>query len=123
MVSKQIKNLNLFSIRLPLPALVSILHRLSGVLLFLLMPFLTWTFCNSISSDLNFNKTALILNTWPVKIIQIFFIWALIHHLMAGLRHLLLDLQIGNDLIVARFSSKTVLLISFLLTAIVVYWV
>ena len=123
MVSKQTKNLNLFSIRLPLPALVSILHRLSGVLLFLLMPFLTWAFCNSISSDLNFNKIALILNAWPVIIIQAFFIWALIHHLMAGLRHLLLDLQIGNDLIVARFSSKTVLLISFLLTAIVVYWV
>ena len=122
-MSKQHKNLNLISIRLPLPALVSILHRLSGVLLFLLMPFLTWTFCNSISSDLNFNKTVLILNTWPVKIIQIFFIWALIHHLMAGLRHLLLDLQIGNDLIVARFSSKTVLIISFLLTVIVVYWI
>ena len=122
-MSKQHKNLNLISIRLPLPALVSILHRLSGVLLFLLMPFLTWTFCNSISSDLNFNKTALILNTWPVKIILIFFIWALIHHLMAGLRHLLLDLQIGNDLIVARFSSKTVLIISFLLTVIVVYWI
>ena len=87
------------------------------------MPFLTLAFCNSISSDLNFNKTALILNTLPVKIIQLFFIWALIHHLMAGLRHLLLDLQIGNDLIVARFSSKTVLLVSFWLTAILVYWV
>ena len=122
-MSEQPKNLNLFSIRLPVPALVSILHRLSGALLFLLMPFLTWAFCNSISSDLNFNKTALILNTWPVKIIQVFFIWALIHHLMAGLRHLLLDLQIGNDLIVARFSSKTVLIISFLLTVIVVYWI
>ena len=122
-MSKQHKNLNLISIRLPLPALVSILHRLSGVLLFLLMPFLTWTFCNSISSDLNFNKTALILNTWPVKIIQIFFIWALIHHLMAGLRHLLLDLQIGSDLIIARFSSKTVLLISFLLTVILICWI
>ena len=122
-MSKQHKNLNLFSIRLPLPAMVSILHRLSGVLLFLLMPLLTWAFCNSISSDLNFNKTALILNTWPVKIILIFFIWALIHHLMAGLRHLLLDLQIGSDLIIARFSSKTVLLISFLLTVILICWI
>ena len=121
-MSKQPKNLNLFSIRLPLPALVSILHRLSGVLLFLLMPFLTWAFYSSISSGVNFNKTVLILNTWPVQIIKLFFIWALIHHLMAGLRHLLLDLQIGNDLIVARFSSKTVLIISFLLTVIVVYW-
>ena len=122
-MSKQPKNLNLFSIRLPLPALVSILHRLSGVLLFLLMPFLTWAFCHSLSTDLNFKETILVLNSWPVKIIQVFFIWALIHHLMAGLRHLLLDLQIGNDLIVARFSSKTVLLISFLLTAILLYLV
>ena len=123
MISKQPKNLNLFSIRLPLPALVSILHRLSGVLLFLLMPFLTWAFCNSLSSELNFAKTIVILNSWPAKVIQIFFIWALLHHLMAGLRHLLLDLQIGNDLILARFSSKTVLFVSFILTTIVAYWI
>ena len=123
MASKETKNLNLFSIRLPLPALVSILHRLSGVLLFLLMPFLTWAFCHSISSEINFNKIVFILNAWPVKIIQVFFIWALIHHLMAGLRHLLLDLQIGSDLIIARFSSKTVLLISFLLTVILICWI
>ncbi len=120
---KQPKNLNLLSIRLPLPALVSILHRMSGVVLFLLMPFLTWAFCNSLVSDLNFTKTMLILNSWPAKIIQIFFIWAFFHHLMAGLRHLLLDLQIGNDLILARFSSKTVLFVSFLLTTIIIYWV
>jgi succinate dehydrogenase / fumarate reductase cytochrome b subunit len=123
LVSKQPKNLNLFSIRLPLPALVSILHRMSGVLLFLLMPFITWAFCYSLSSDLNFNEMVLILNTWPVKTMEVFFIWALIHHLIAGLRHLLLDLQIGNDLIMARLSSKTVLLVSFVLTAIVVYWI
>ena len=123
MISKQPKNLNLFLIRLPLPALVSILHRMSGVLLFLLMPLLTWVLCASLSSILYFNKIILILDTWPIKIIQVFFIWALIHHLMAGLRHLLLDLQIGNDLILARLSSKTVLLISFFLTVIVGYWV
>ena len=119
---KQPKNLNIFSIRLPLPALVSILHRMSGVLLFLLMPFLSWALCASLLSDFHFNKTVLILKAWPVKIIGVIFIWALIHHLMAGLRHLLLDLQIGNDLIAARFSSKSVLLISFMLTAIVIYW-
>ena len=118
---KQPKNLNLLSIRLPLPALVSILHRMSGVLLFLLMPFFSWALCTSLLSDFHFNKTLHILNAWPVKIIGVIFIWALIHHLMAGLRHLLLDLQIGNDLIAARFSSKSVLLISFILTAIVIY--
>ena len=57
--------------------------------------------------------------TWLVCCL---FIWAFVHHLMAGLRHLLLDLQVGNDLIMARFSSKTVLLISFILTVIVAYW-
>lgn len=123
LISKQPKNLNILLIRLPLPALVSILHRMSGVFLFLLMPFLTWAFCNSLSSDTNFNKTVVILNSWPVKIIEVIFIWALIHHLLAGLRHLLLDLQIGNDLILARFSSKTVLFISFILTGIFIYWI
>jgi succinate dehydrogenase / fumarate reductase cytochrome b subunit len=96
---------------------------MSGVLLFLLMPFLTWAFCHSLSSDLNFKETILILNAWPVKIIEVFFIWALIHHLIAGLRHLLLDFQIGSDLIVARLSSKTVLVVSFILTFIMACWV
>ena len=96
---------------------------MSGVLLFLLMPFFSWALCASLSSALHFNKIILILDTWPIKIIQVFFIWALVHHVMAGLRHLLLDLQIGNDLIVARFSSKTVLLISFLLTVVMAYWI
>ena len=63
---------------------------------------------------------ATLSSTSPIMIL--FFIWALIHHLMAGFRHLLLDLQVGNDLIVARFSSKTVLLLSFLLTVTVAYW-
>jgi succinate dehydrogenase / fumarate reductase cytochrome b subunit len=95
---------------------------MSGVILFILMPFVTWAFCNSLSSELNFAKTMLILNTWPVEIIKVFFVWALLHHLMAGLRHLLLDLQIGNDLILARFSSKTVLIVSFILTIIIAFW-
>ena len=86
------------------------------------MPFLSWALCASLLSDFHFNKILLILNTWPIKTIGVIFIWALIHHLMAGLRHLLLDLQIGNDLIAARFSSKSVLLISFILTSIMIYW-
>lgn len=123
MATRKIKNLNLFSIRLPLPALVSILHRMSGVILFLLMPLMIWAFCYSLTSELNFNFILLLMDSWLVKSIEVLFIWALLHHLIAGLRHLLLDFQIGTDLIVARLSSKTVLIVSFMLTALSVNWI
>ena len=60
---------------------------------------------------------------YTVRSIEVIFIWALLHHLIAGLRHLLLDFQIGTDLIVARLSSKTVLIVSFMLTALSVNWI
>ena len=116
------KNLNLFTIRLPIPALVSILHRMSGVALFVLMPFLTISFCKSILSVTYFKDAYMQINQFPYTLIFYLMIWGLIHHVIAGLRHLLLDMQIGNELIVARLSSKAVLAFSFIFTAIAIYF-
>ena len=119
MALKQPKNLNLFTIRFPMPAIVSILHRMSGVLIFLSLPLITYLFCLSILSEQGYLKVIELLNLWPIQVIKLFLTWGFVHHLIAGCRHLLLDMLIGNDLIVARLTSKTVLIISLLLTVII----
>ena len=121
MPKKITKNLNLFTIRLPLPALVSILHRMSGAVLFIFMPFLVVAFCNSLTSASFYERTISQLFSFPFVLIFYFMVWGLIHHLIAGFRHLFLDMQIGNDLIVARLSSKSVLVSSIVGTLLVIY--
>lgn len=123
MPKKITKNLNLFTIRLPLPALVSILHRMSGAVLFIFMPFLVVAFCNSLTSASFYERTISQLFSFPFVLIFYFMVWGLIHHLIAGFRHLFLDMQIGNDLIVARLSSKSVLVSSIVGTLLVIYLV
>jgi len=121
MARKQTKNLNLFTIRFPLPALVSILHRMSGVVLFVLMPFFVVEFCNSLSSPSQYNNMLIQLSSFPFITILYLMVWGIIHHLIAGARHLLLDMQIGNSLIVARLSSKSVLALSVVGTILAIY--
>ena len=120
MITKQPKNLNLFTIRFPIPAIVSILHRMSGVIIFLFMPVITIAFCMSLMSSSDFASVILIINLWPLRILGAILTWGVFHHFIAGCRHLLLDLQIGNDLITARFTSKTVLILSFIFTVLVI---
>jgi len=120
MITKQPKNLNLFTIRFPIPAIVSILHRMSGVIIFLLMPAITIAFCMSLMSSSDFASVILIINLWPLRILGAILTWGVFHHFIAGCRHLLLDMQIGNDLIIARFTSKTVLILSFIFTMLVI---
>ena len=120
MMTKQPKNLNLFTIRFPIPAIVSILHRMSGVVIFLLMPAITIAFCMSLMSSSDFSSVILIINLWPLRILGAILTWGVFHHFIAGCRHLLLDMQIGNDLIIARFTSKTVLILSFIFTVLVI---
>jgi succinate dehydrogenase / fumarate reductase cytochrome b subunit len=118
-MSKKPKNLNLFTIRFPVPAIVSIMHRMSGVIIFLLMPFITIGFSISLMSSNGFANVISIFDLWPVRILSALLVWGTFHHFIAGCRHLLLDMQIGNDLIIARLTSKTVLILSFIFTALV----
>jgi succinate dehydrogenase / fumarate reductase cytochrome b subunit len=110
------KYLNLFQIRLPVPAFVSILHRVSGAGLFLMLPVLLYWWQQSVASFSTYNALAALLSHWFVKLVLIGLLWAYFHHLFAGIRHLLLDLDIGTDLAAARLSSKLVLAISIALT-------
>jgi succinate dehydrogenase / fumarate reductase cytochrome b subunit len=108
----------LFEIRLPLPGWVSILHRISGALL--VFPFAAWLLYMldaSLASQASFEKLAGYLKLPLVKAGLLLFIWAYCHHLCAGVRFLLLDLNRGIELAAARRSSGAVLVASLALTA------
>jgi succinate dehydrogenase / fumarate reductase cytochrome b subunit len=111
------KNLNLTTIRLPLPALVSILHRLSGVLLFLILPVLLLALHYSLDSSASFERLLKIATHPLSKLFMLGLAWAFLHHLLAGLRHLAFDMNWGVELVQARLSNKLVLVGSLLLTA------
>lgn len=103
------KNLNLFTIRLPINAVVSILHRASGVGLFLALPLLLLAFQASVASHDSYILLTKMLNTWYLKLFLIALSWAFFHHFFAGIRHLLQDIHWMTSLQKARFSSRVVL--------------
>jgi succinate dehydrogenase / fumarate reductase cytochrome b subunit len=113
------KNLDLTTIRLPLPGFVSILHRVSGFGLFLMLPVLLWLFQSSISSADTFDSFKAFVANPVAKLLVLGLIWAYMHHFCAGLRFLALDLHMGLDLESARMTSKLVLGVSLIATAII----
>jgi succinate dehydrogenase / fumarate reductase cytochrome b subunit len=118
------KHLDLTKIRLPVPGLVSILHRVSGAVLFLFMPLLLWLWQESVASQQRFDQFTAVASHWAMKLVLIGLAWAYLHHLCAGVRHLALDLHIGTELPAARASSWAVLIVSLGFTAIlgVILW-
>lgn len=108
--------LDLFRIRLPLPGWVSILHRASGLLLFLAIPLMLYSLEASLSSSREFDALRQMFDSKPAKLIELVLLWALLHHLFAGIRFLLLDLGIGASLGSARAASRWVLAASLALT-------
>ncbi|QVL45863.1 MAG: succinate dehydrogenase, cytochrome b556 subunit [Methylophilaceae bacterium] len=100
------KNLNLLTIRLPINALVSILHRVSGMGLFLLLPLLLLALQGSFASEADYLRVLMAMDFWLVKLVIIGFAWAFFHHFYAGLRHLAQDLHWMHGLHQARYSSR-----------------
>ena len=107
----------LFEIRLPLPGWVSILHRVSGLLLFLSGVWLLFMLDRSLASESGFESMRRYADLWPVKLSLLVIVWAYCHHLCAGIRFLFLDLDKGGDLPVARRTSVAVFVVSLGLTA------
>ncbi len=116
---KRPKNLDLPTIRLPLPGILSIIHRISGAGLFLLLPFLLWLFQGSLTSPETFASVKGVVAHPLVKIVLLGLIWFYMHHFCAGIRYLLLDLHKGIELEAARLSSKVVFAVSIALTLVV----
>ena len=117
-IKKRPKNLDLTTIKLPLPGKVSILHRVSGAGLFLCLPLLLWLFGASLASAESFAMLKSALASLPAKVILAGLLWAFVHHFCAGIRFLLLDLHVGIEKEAARKSAGVVLAVSIPLTLI-----
>jgi len=111
------KHLALHLIKLPLPGFVSILHRTSGLLLFLALPLLLLMLQYSLRSIETYTRLMAVLAHPLAKLALLGLLWAFLHHFCAGLRFLAIDLHRVRDLAQARNSSKIVLAASLLLTA------
>ncbi|MBA3695572.1 MAG: succinate dehydrogenase, cytochrome b556 subunit [Methylotenera sp.] len=110
------KNLNLFTIRMPINALVSILHRATGCLLFLILPLLLIMLQLSLSSAEHYQMAQSLMNSPFIKLMLLGLAWAFFHHFFAGIRHLAMDVHWMTSLMKARFTSKAVLGLGVLAT-------
>ena len=125
----EFRNINAFtdlpSYRLPVAGIVSILHRVSGALMFLLMPFIIWMFDTSISSELSFARFTSVFNIgagfvpgWFFKLVALAILWAFLHHLIAGLRHLWMDMRHAVSKEFGKSSAVFTLVLSIGLTVV-----
>jgi len=116
------KNLDLMTLRLPLPAITSILHRVSGVFIFAGIAALLWLFGESLSSSDGFARVGTWLDMPLIKVL----IWAvvsgLLYHLIAGIKHLVMDLGIGETLEGAQFGAKLVIVASIIAVVLTGVW-
>ena len=125
----EFRNINALSdlptYRLPAAGWVSIMHRISGLLMFLLMPLIIWMFDHSISSEISFAKFAAAFNVglgfvpgWFMKLVALALIWAYLHHFIAGLRHLYMDVCHAVSKEFGKSSAIVTLALSLGLTAV-----
>lgn len=114
------KFLNLLAIKLPPGGIASIGHRVSGVLMFLSIPLFAWLFGLSLDSEEGFRQAVAWLHTTPFRLLMPVLVWSLSHHLLAGIRHLLLDVDIGVEKAAARASARVVNFGALLLVAVYV---
>ena len=112
--------LNLVKIRLPLPGIVSFAHRITGVILFLSLPFAVYLLDLSVESKQSFAEVQQILKQPVMLFVQILLLWSLAHHFFAGIRFLLIDAEIGVEKSQARLGSWLVLLAEGLILFVIV---
>ena len=108
---------NLSPLNLPVPGLSSIFHRVSGALLFLLLIWFLYLLDLSLASETGYAQAGELLRIPAMKLLAIASIWALLHHMCAGIRHLFLDIDVGVSLHAARRSAFAVFIVSIALTA------
>jgi succinate dehydrogenase / fumarate reductase cytochrome b subunit len=124
----EFRNINAFkdlpSYRLPVAGWVSILHRVSGALMFLLLPFIIWLFDVSVSSEYSFARFTALFNIgagpvpgWFFKLLALSLIWSYLHHLTAGVRHLWMDARHAVSKEFGQSSAIVTLVFSLTLTA------
>jgi len=109
--------------RLPLAGVVSILHRVSGLLMFMLLPFIVWLFDVSLTSEVSYERftSAFVagigfLPGWFIKLVALALIWSYLHHFIAGVRHLWMDMTHSVTKEQGRSSAVVTLVGSVVLT-------
>jgi succinate dehydrogenase / fumarate reductase, cytochrome b subunit len=113
------KYLTLYQIKLPLPGFVSVLHRISGLMLFCALPLLLLMLQYSLVSIETYTQLSTVLINPLLKLMLLGLVWAFLHHFCAGLRYLTIDMHLVHDLAQARNSSKVVMVVSLALTVLV----
>lgn len=116
---KRPKFLNLLKIRMPIGAIASIIHRFSGVILFMLIPFLIYILEISLKTEQGFQQVTEFFSRTDVRMVLVFVIWMFVHHLINGVRLLLLDIDIGITRAASRLNSWLVIIASLLVAAFV----
>ncbi len=106
---------------LPLPGVVSIFHRISGILLFGLLFWMLWLLDSSLASPETFAQAKSVTSHWFAKLVLLGLLWAYLHHFCAGIRYLLLDMHKGIELAAARASSVWVFVVSLVLTVLIAW--
>ena len=114
--AKRPRFLDLTKIRLPLPGIVSILHRISGVLMILAIPVCIWLLELAVTDQAGFMQAAAVADSLLFKLATAVILWSLCHHLVAGIRYLLLDIDVWIERKQARQSAVGVFIVSIVLT-------
>jgi succinate dehydrogenase / fumarate reductase cytochrome b subunit len=121
---KRFTNINIAQIiryRLPAAGMVSILHRVSGAMMFLLLPFILYLFDLSITSEISFAYLQGFASHWFVKLMILAISWGYLHHFCGGIRHLIMDAHIGLTKEGSRNSARVVFVVSLPLTLLVAF--
>ena len=116
-------NLDLGSLKFPPMAIASILHRISGLVLFILLPIMMYFLSQSLASRASYDHLQVLLTQFHIKLLFWAFTTALLYHVLAGLRHIVMDMGFGEQLVVARRSSMTVILIAFIMAIFLGIWI
>lgn len=114
--------LNLLAIRLPVAGVMSIAHRIAGVLMFLSIPLGLYLLDLSLRSPAGFEQAAAVLDSHWLMLIGLVLLWSLLHHLLAGVRYLLLDIDIGIEKPFFRQTAWAVLVLAPVLTLLIAWW-
>lgn len=116
-------NLDLASIRFPVMAITSILHRISGIGLFVLMPYMLYLFGNSLKNAGTYQDVAQHIHSPIARLAIILFAIGMVYHLVAGIRHIIMDLGFGESLEAGRRSAYLLLALSAVCALFVGYWI
>lgn len=122
---KSFRNIDLLSIKeykFPITAITSILHRITGILMILLLPFILWCFQTSLSCEEYFYYIKILLTKSYLVILSWFILSIFSYHVLAGLRHLIMDFGFGDTMLFAKISSVILLLVSIIFSILWGIW-